>query len=225
MRFKFSLLFAAAIAAIPYSAPLYAADMPVKAPGVFAAVSATPCTPGSCSGWYGGFGFMGDGTNADIVGGGLNGSVFAAGGAIKIDGGYQFWNGSWFAAIQGSVGYEFTTNTNGGLPIVNGGGSKFVGQELIKLGYNFFPSNASAATTPSQSPVPLVTPANLLAASTPYLIGGGLQRKGHSVWVNGVGVETVIASGWSASADYLYAPAQQGLDATSIVQLSVHKHF
>jgi opacity protein-like surface antigen len=216
-----ALLFAVIVNTFMVAA--YAADLPVKSRA--AASPAISCVAANCSGWYGGFGFMGNGTNADIVGSGLNGSVFAAGGALKVNGGYQLWNGNWFAAIEGAIGYEFTTTSSKGLPIANGGGSKFIGQELIKLGYNFFPSTAVASTIPSQSPVPLLTPANLLAASTPYLVGGGIQRRGASVWANGVGVETVIASGWSASADYLYAPAQQGLDATSIVQLTINKHF
>lgn len=199
-----------------------AADLPIKA---LALPPVALCTPQSCSGWYGGFGFSGNGTNMDIVGSGINGSVFAAGGAVMIHGGYQFWSGTWFAAVEGAAGYQFTTNVSGGVPAVNGGGSKFVGQELIKLGYNFFPSTAVATTTPSQSPVSLLTPANLLSASTPYLVGGGCQNRGNNVWCNGVGIETVIAQSWTTSADYLYAPAQGNMDAMSLVQLKVSKHF
>lgn len=199
----------------------HAADLARKAP---VALPPVICTPGNCSGWYGGFGFTGNGSNADIVGSGLNGSVFAAGGAITALGGYQLWSGSWFAAIEARVGYEFTTATN--LPVKGGSGSnRIVGQELIKIGYNFFPSAASSPTVPAQSPVPLLTPSNLLAASTPYLVGGGCQMGGRNVWCNGVGVETVIASGWSSSADYLYAPSQNNQPAISIVQLSLKKHF
>lgn len=199
-----------------------AADLSTKAPALTASA---PCSPGACSGWYAGFGAMGNGTNADIVGNGINGSVFAAGGALTVDGGYQFWSGSWFAAIEGSAGYEFTTNSTPGLPVSGNAGSKFVGTELIKLGYNFFPSAQSALTTPSQSPVALTVPANLLASTTPYFAFGGLQRLGKNVWVNGAGLETVIASGWTMNAEYLYAPADQGLNATSIIRVGLNKHF
>lgn len=222
--FKRSFALAAAIAMSSMCAvSAFAADLPVKA-SAFVPVPVT-CTPGNCSGLFGGFGFAGNGTNTDIIGGGINGSVFSAGGALKVDGGYQFWSGSWFAALDLAVGYQFTTTTSAGIPSTNANGSRVLGEELIKLGYNFFPSTASATTAPSQSPVPLITPANLLAASTPYVVGGGCQTKGRNTWCNGVGVEMVIASGWSASADYLYAPAQAGADAVSIVQLSLHKHF
>src|SRR5713226_5844829 len=93
--------------------PALAADLPVKAIPYLS----TPCAAGSCSGWYAGFGVAGDGSNADIVGQGINGSVFAAGGILKAQGGYQFWNGNWFAALDLSLGYELITNTSATLPV------------------------------------------------------------------------------------------------------------
>jgi hypothetical protein len=215
------LLLAAMAASI--SLPAFAADLSVKAPPLPVAAL---CSAGACSGWYAGFGVLGDGSNADIVGNGINGSVFSTGGAIKAQGGYQFWNGSWFAALDLSVGYEFTTNNSAGIPVANNGnGSKFIGLETIKLGYNFFPSAQTAQVTPSQSPIPLIVPANLLASTTPYFRFGGMQRRGISEWVNGVGAEMVIAAGWTSDASYLYAPAQQGVPATSVVLLEINKHF
>lgn len=200
----------------------FAADLPVKAP--LFGVSNTPCTPQNCSGWYVGFGVLGDGSNADIVGNGINGSVFSTGGAIKLQGGYQLWNGAWFAAIDGSVGYEFTTNSSAGA-VAGANSSRFIGTELVKLGYNFFPSSAAAPALPSQSPIPLVVPANLLASSTPYLTFGGMQRRGISEWVNGVGVQFIPAAGWSVDTKYLYAPSQQNVPATSVVMIELNKHF
>lgn len=201
-----------------FASGAYAADLPVKAP----AFVATPCVPGNCSGWYANFGIMGDGTNANIIGGGLDNSIFQTGGAVLVGGGYQLWNAAWFAAIEINGGYEFSQN-NGAL--IQQGGSKFVGQELIKLGYNFFPSSQTASTTPAQSPVPLIAPANLLAATTPYLAFGGMQRRGVNEWVNGAGVETVISAGWSSQVEYLYAPSQMGQPATQVVSLKLMKHF
>jgi hypothetical protein len=202
-----------------------AADLPtwpVKAP----LVSGTPCVPGNCSGWYGGFGLTGTGTNADIIGVGLNGSVFAAGGAVDVHGGYQLWNGQYYAAIEGSVGYAFQSPTSKGVSVTNNNfGNSFQGLELVKLGYNFFPSQQQATTTPSQSPVQLIVPANFLATTTPYLVFGGYQRKGLNEWVNGAGLTTVISSGWSSFAEYLYAPPQQGENATQIVRIGLNKHF
>ena len=200
-----------------------AADVPLPP---MKAAAASPCIAGSCSGWYAGFGILGDGTNVDIIGNGVNGSVFAAGGAAVLHGGYQLWSGSWFAAIEGNAGYEFTRAAANGLPITNNGGSKFIGMELVKLGYNFFPSAQSAVVAPSQSPVPLISPANFFAATTPYLVPlGGLQRRGKNLMVSGAGAETVISAGWSSSVNYLYAPSQNGDPANSIVMLNLSKHF
>jgi len=216
------LLVACALAL--FSLPALAADLAVKA--VPLPVARMSCAAGDCSGWYAGFGILGDGTNVDIIGNGINGSVFAAGGAITLHGGYQLWNGSWFAAIEGSAGYEFTRAASSpGIVETNNGGSKFVGLELVKLGYNFFPSSQSAVVVPSQSPIPLVSPANFFAATTPYLVFGGMQRRGKNMWVPGAGAETVIAAGWSSSVQYLYAPSQNGDPATNIVMLGLSKHF
>jgi opacity protein-like surface antigen len=204
----------------------FGADMPLKA---LAPVSATPCAPQNCSGWYAGFGVLGDGTNADIVGNGINGSVFAAGGAIKVQGGYQLWNGSWFAAIDGSVGYEFTTNRSPSLTVVSREGSRVVGTELIKLGYNFLntipPATPSALTAPGQAPASFLAPASILAMSTPYLTFGGMQRRGVNQWVSGAGVQTIVAAGWSTDIKYLYAPTQENIPATNVVMIELNKHF
>lgn len=210
----------AAFAAL--SSHAFAADIPwpVKAP-----LKAPSCIAGACSGWYAGFGIMGDGSNVDVVANGINGSVFSTGGVLKVQGGYQFWNGSWFAALDASVGYEYTTNVSPNLPVSNPLTSRIVATELVKLGYNFFPSAAAAVTVPAQSPVPLTVPANLLASSTPYVTFGGMQRRGKNEWVSGVGVQTVIAAGWSTDVKYLHAPSQQGEPATSIVMFELNRHF
>lgn len=217
MKRLIGILFAGLLAA-----PALAADLPTKA--VPYATAAYACVPQNCSGWYAGFGILGDGSNADVIGNGINGSVFSTGGAIKIQGGYQIWNGQWFAAIEGSVGYEFTTNASAGA-VFNSRGDRFIGTELVKLGYNFFPSTAAATPVAGQSPVPLTVPANLLASSTPYLTFGGMQRRGLNQWVNGAGVQTVIAAGWSTDVKYLYAPSQNGEAAASIVMFELNKHF
>lgn len=217
MKRLFGILIASVMAA-----PAFAADMPVKS--VPYATAAYACQPQNCSGWYAGFGILGEGSNADVIGNGINGSVFSTGGVIKIQGGYQLWNGQWFAAIEGSVGYEFTTNSSAGA-IFNSRGDRFIGTELVKLGYNFFPSTAVASPVPGQAPVPLSVPANLLASSTPYLTFGGMQRRGLNQWVNGAGVQTIIAAGWSTDVKYLYAPSQNGEAAASIVMFELNKHF
>jgi opacity protein-like surface antigen len=219
--FKRSFLTLAA--AIALFSPASAADLPpfpAKAPA-----AAFACAAGSCSGWYGGFGVLGEGSNVDIVGNGINGSVFSTGGVIKVQGGYQLWNGAFFAALDLSAGYEFTKNNSTGAPVANAIGRGFVGLETVKLGYNFFPSTATAVVAPSQSSVPLIVPANLLASTTPYFRFGGMQRHGQTMWVNGAGLQTVISAGWTSDVSYLYAPAQGSLPATNVVMFELNKHF
>lgn len=225
--FKRSIVLGAALAVL---APLtaHAADMYTKAaPRIIGTFDApiSGCVPQSCSGWYAGFGILGDGSNEDVNGGIGDGRVFSTGGALKLQGGYQLWNGQWFAAVEAGIGYEFTTNASQGAIVDRGGGSRFIGMELVKLGYNFFPSTAAASPTPGQSPAAITVPANLLASSTPYLTMGGMQRRGVNEWVTGVGIQTVIASGWATDVKYLHAPAQQGQPATSVVMFELNKHF
>lgn len=216
----------AALASLAVLTNAHAADMVVKAqPNIIGTFGAgTGCVPQSCSGWYAGFGILGDGNNQDVIANGVNGTVFSTGGALKVQGGYQLWNGQWFAAIEAGLGYEFTTNASGNA-IVPRNGSRFIGTELVKLGYNFFPSTAVANPAPGQSSVQLTVPANLLASSTPYITMGGMQRRGISEWVTGAGVQTVIAAGWATDVKYLHAPAQQGEPATSVVMFELNKHF
>ena len=77
-------LFLALAAVLGALAPAAAADLTVKTKAV-PFLTSTPCTvatattPLSCSGFYIGGGISGQGTNADIVGNGINGSVFAGG--------------------------------------------------------------------------------------------------------------------------------------------------
>src|SRR5262249_29833108 len=71
-----------------------AADMPAKAA---AAQPAQPsCTPQVCSGFYIGGNLIGVGSNIDVLGSGINNSVFAGGAMLGANLGYQFWNGRMF---------------------------------------------------------------------------------------------------------------------------------
>jgi len=54
---------------------------------------------------------------------------------------------------------------------------------------------------------------------------GGMQRRGISEWINGAGAEFIIASGWNLDLKYLYAPSQQGVPTTNLVQLGILRKF
>ena len=202
--------FAGDIASPSYKAPAYVS---------------TPCTLTSCSGWYAGMGLSGSGTNANIIGNGIQGSVFSAGGDIDIHGGYQLWTGPVLAGLQLNGGYEFSSQG------ASAPGSHFLGTALMQLGYNFFNTSTptatapSAATTPGQSPFQNIVPANLLAASTPYINAGGCIRHGITQGCAGTGIQTVIAAGWSTAFDYVNMPSQKGQPDSQVFLLKVLKHF
>lgn len=120
-----------AIAALLGTSAL-AADLTVKAvPYVNAACTVTPL---SCTGFYAGGGIGGQGSNADIIGNGINGSVFAGGITPWANAGYQYINGNWVFAAEADVGYSVNTGA-----IVNNIGGSFAGfrfEQLVKVGGN-----------------------------------------------------------------------------------------
>jgi hypothetical protein len=202
-------------------APAFAGDINAPAAAFTKAVTAAPTnclTSASCSGLYVDFGVMGEGNDVNVLANGA-GSAFSDGLGVFAGGGYQVWQGQLLAGIEASLGYEFA---NGGNTPGNG---KFLGQEAVHLGYNFFPSSATSTTTPGQSPIGLIAPANLLAASTPYLIMGGIQRHGISEATIGAGIQTVIAAGWSTEIEYMNAPSQQGQPDDQVFMIKVLKHL
>lgn len=203
-----------------------AADLVTKAPAAALQQDlgiGSPCTVKACSGFYVGFGMMGDGTNSAVTAGGVQSSVFSTGGILQVQGGYQFWNGQWFGALELGAGYEFQS----GAPIA-GSRDRFVGTELVKLGYGLsgLVATPTASPTASQGPSAITIPASLAnALISPYLVFGGMQRHGINEWVNGAGAEFAIASGWSVDIKYLYAPAQQNQAATNLVGLALNRKF
>ncbi len=195
--------------------PVLAADLPVKTVAPYVAPS-NCLSAANCSDWYFDFGLLNE--NANFINSGLGGATNDFG--VILGGGYQLWQGPVLAGLQLNGGYEFA---NQGVSVP---GSHFLGTALVQLGYNFFPSAQSATTAPSQSGIPgLVVPANLLAASTPYINAGGCLRHGIVQGCAGVGVQTVIAANWSTAFDYVNMPSQKGQPDHQVFMLKVLKHF
>src|SRR5262249_47103460 len=146
-----------------------------------------PCTPTSCSGWYAGGALVGFGGNADILGNGINGSIFAGGGAIGLDVGYELWNGQWFAAAEFNALYE--SNPNAGATNFPQGG--FLGVMQVKLGGNAAALFGGSTPAPSQGPIS-VPQVLLNSVISPYVQFGDAIRKGSSQWVSGAGVQASV---------------------------------
>lgn len=175
------VLFAASIAASLLLAPALAADLPTKAPVWGSAISpctvATASTPLSCSGFYAGVGLAGQGSNADIVGSGIVGSVFAGGITPSIDAGYQYMNGNWIFGAELDTGYSVNTQAQ-----ANGVGNSFNGfriTEDFKVGGNLSGLFGNQA--------PITIPASLANSVLGlYAHVGTSQWQMQGSWANGV---------------------------------------
>lgn len=172
----------------PFAMNARAGDIAFKAPS-FAISSpctlATPATPLSCSGFYIGGGISGQGSNADIIGSGINGSVFAGGMVPQIDAGYQYISGNWLFGGEFDLGYAINSNIN-----VNNTGSSVNGfrtTELFKVGGNLA---GLLGTAP-----PITVPAAL--ANSVLGMYGGI---GATQWQ----MPGALASGTSSAVGFLF---------------------
>jgi len=221
--FRNSTLAAAALAAISLcSAPAAAADVGhAKAPARALLWTATPCTLAQCTGFYAGFNLAGIATNANVLAGGINGSVAGGGQNIGVQVGYQYWNGSWFFGPE--VGFDYTY---GGTVVPGGGVPKWLGYEIVKFGTplstffgNITPANASGL------------PAILLNSTiTPYLFMGAAQRNWGTGIASGGGMMFLIpdlaaaagvpASGhWVLDARYMNVQYTGGNQANAVASV------
>jgi hypothetical protein len=169
---------------------------------------------GNCSGGYGYFAVE---NNADISGTLTGGATSGLG--IDIGAGYQLWKGSWFAGIEGGMGYQFGTG---------GADGTITSTQFVKLGYNFFSSttpSASATPATSQNPFLGLVPANIIANSTPAVIMGGCYGHGIEKGCGGLEIDSVIAAGWSAAFQYYNAPSVKGQADENVFRIMVQKHF
>lgn len=116
--------------------PAKAADN-TPAPAGVAAInqalaSGSTCTPTSCTGFYAGFGLGGNGSNANIIGNGINGSVFAGGVLPFADAGYLYRQGNWLMGAELGAGYQLVSGVS-----VNGVGANengFWSYQVVKAG-------------------------------------------------------------------------------------------
>ena len=136
---------------------------------------ATATTPLSCSGWYVGGGLSGQGSNANIIGGGIQGSVFAGGMVMSVDGGYQYMQGNWIFGAELDAGYAFNSNVSVGPVSSNVNGLRFT--EFFKVGGNL------SGMLGTQAPV--TVPASLTASVLGPYVGIGSSQWG-------------VAGGWAS---------------------------
>lgn len=202
----------AALAALAGGAPAFAADLPAKAaPAPYVPV----CTTSNCTGFYVGGHVEGEGSNADIIGSGINGSIFAGGAGMGAHAGYQLWNGNFFAA--GEIGGTYDV---GGKTVIGNlaNVSPWSVDYLVKAGIGINGLLNSGPPTPSQGPV--ATFQNLSAAMiSPYAIVGGRTRNFGTGLVSGAGIEYTLGGGWNAYAEYLHVNFNQTVAGAAPVSI------
>jgi hypothetical protein len=205
----------------------YAADIPVKAPVVPPpALSTTACTPEHCTGLYMGFNVSGVATNANVLANGINGSVAGGGESIGGQGGFQFWNGTWF--FGGEVFGDYTV---GGSPIIAGANKPtYLFGEVVKVGTplsTFFGSVAPANT----SGLPALLTANTIS---PYIFTGACERSWATGICSGAGVTFAIdQQHWFLDARYINIQytgsdsvnAVQSISQENLIQLGLNYKF
>ena len=172
-----------------------AADLSVKSPVAASSVLGS-CTTTACTGFYAGFGFAGNGTNADIIGSGLTGSVFAGGGIPFIDAGWQLWNGKYFIGAEVGGGYQI--NTPGS---VNG-------MQSNETGYDFYQEVQVGGTLSSlfgSASAPVTIPTGLTAdLIAPYVAIGADERSFGTGWRTGAGAKFALAPTMILDVGYRY---------------------
>lgn len=192
-----------AVAAL-FALPAWAADLPAVKARAVPAIAPVACTISSCTGWYAGAHIEGVGSNADIVGSGINGSIFANGAGLGGHFGFQSWNGSFFFGAEiGATGYTGGTSIIATAANINPMWSAdALGKVGIGLGnlFNSAPGGAPPANIIQQ------LNANVI---TPYGIVGARMRNFGTGLVTGAGVEYAIGGPWVAFAEYLHVNYEQ----------------
>ena len=216
-----------AVLSATFLSPAYAADLPVSSLKA-AALPTVNCTTTMCTGFYVGGHVEGSGDNADILGSGINGSVFANGAGLGAHLGYQLWNGNFFGAFE--VGGTYYTGTVPNLdPTFHD--DRWAVDYLFKGGLglqNFFNSGPAA---PSQGPATIISQLNASLIS-PYFIVGGRTRSFGSGLAAGGGAQYTLGGGWNAFAEYMHVnynetvgTLQTSIGSENIVRAGINRMF
>lgn len=208
-------------AAVLFAGSAFAADLKAGAPVYKAPTyTETPCTLTNCYGFYLGGSLLADGGNA-LLNNGINSSIFEGGGAAGFNGGYQFWNGNWFFAIQNNLMYESHPSSN----TVNFASGGFLDMVHVFVGGNL--GTLLGVSPPSASQGPVSIAQQLLANVTSTYIDPACMaiRKSTVQYCGGAGAQVSMGGRWTANLTYDYGPAVGGLTALQIVTLDVDYHF
>ncbi len=173
---------AATVASAAFAADVAAPAAPfanlIKGSSVPSCQVATTTTPLSCSGTYVGIGLAGQGSNADIVGSGINGSVFAGGMTPGLDVGYQYVQGNWLVGAEYDLGYSINNGVK-----VNAVGGNFDG---IRSAIVFKAGGNLAGLLGTQAPI-TIPPQLANAVLAPYVHVDPTFWQIAGTWATGTG--------------------------------------
>ena len=163
------------------SHPAHAAPMVTKTAPM---VTGDPlCTLTDCVAWFAEGGISGQGSNANIIGNGIDGSVFAGGGIPYGGIGWQYWDGVHMVGFEATGGYSINTGSGANGVNVNPNGYDFT--QKVQLGGNL--------TTLIGGTAPVTPPSGLAAAMMfPYLEFGLDERTGGTGWLSGAGLAFLL---------------------------------
>jgi hypothetical protein len=173
-----------------------AADIPPTykapiAPRGYLPSAPVPCTTNQCTGWYVGLSLSGAGSNADIIGQGLDNSVFANGGMAGVTLGGQYWMNGLFLGMENTVGYSF------GSPATVGNGSASVGGAGLDIFWfeaggslgDLFGSGAQPVAIQNALISDLIAP---YFGTGPAVAFGGSTIGSATMWTSGAGVRYLL---------------------------------
>lgn len=183
--------------------PAIGADLPVKSRVATPADFNTnvPCVTTGCTGWYAGGHVEAAGSNADIVGSGLNGSIFDNGVGLGGQFGYQLWNGNFFAAAE--VGGTYYTGNTSLVTTLTNVNPMFSVDYIARFGYGLNGLFATAPTQASAPPSVIQTLSNML--TSPFFLVGGRYRPtvGNGLEV-GAGLQYALGGGFMTNVEYFH---------------------
>lgn len=192
-----------------------AADLVTKAPKLSAALFGTPCTPTTCTGFYAGAGLGGVGTNLDIIGQGLDGSVLAGGMLPTFRFGYLYAQNNWLFGVDASSAYQ--TNSSATVANATGNQNGMLLTQGLKFGGNF----SQLLGINPQAPVTI--PASLAAAVISlYGQAGAAEHQITGGWVSGEysGAGVLFDTGLHSFVDIDYKNIQYGATTSGVAKFN-----
>ena len=180
-------------ACIALASPAYAADMVTKSAPM--TTNEPLCSDLSCVAWFAEFGLSGQGSNANILGGGIDGSVFAGGGIPYGGIGWQYWDGVHMLGFEATGGYSVDTGTSANGVNLNPDGYDFT--QRFQIGGSL--SSLISGTSPVAVPTGIAS-----AFLFPYLEFGLDERPGGTGWLTGAGAAFLLGPNMTLRLGYDY---------------------